>query len=492
MQHIKRIDKKRLAVHSIYDNNYLGIWKDNNMKKLFVIGDIHGDFYAFKQVLEMTECVTFDNINIKDIFKFNSDKSFLTLKDGCDFYKMNENIKWNKKMRNVYIVFAGDLVDRCRNVGDNGCINTINDENCDLKILKLIFDLDKAAQQYNSRVLMVLGNHEILNLDGDFRYVSFKGLYKNSNPLQKIDRVKEMNALVKQNISNIYGIIQINNHIIVHGGINYLFFKNEILNDESLNKIQKFNLLLQKFINDGDDNGLFNNEQSPFWDRTLGLDNRTNETNCNEIFENNILNIEKGILPDLKIIVAHCPQFLNKNNFELESRGINLSDCNIYKDRIWRIDVGMSRAWDKYKTIKNSREIKTLLEKLDYALQDESKFPDKLEFYSIHEKNSRKASILLIDNNNEVKKEDKLVLDYFYNNIFKENQLLIYTYLLQDLYLYLHSEYVNIFSKEDKLDCCTPQFDASQNKKKVYIYLLKYINKLKKKYILRVQQLNII
>lgn len=518
MEYQKKITKPktRLQIHHVHNENNLGIYQDENIKKIFVIGDIHGDFYAFKQALELTQCIIFNNnnIKIKDIFQFNSEQNFLTLKDGCDDLY---DIKWNKEMTNNYIVFAGDLIDRCRNVGHKGCINAVNDENCDLKILKLIFDLDKQAQQYASRVLMVLGNHEILNLDNDFRYVSFKGLYKNSNPIEKIDRVKEMVDLFTENIENVYGILQINNYIIVHGGINHVFFNNEIFNDtRPLNKVEKFNLLLREFINkknSGDTPSqrsskhsdssmrspdpmhvyaeLFNNPDSPFWDRTLGLDHINNHENCKKIFEDNILQVEPNILPNLKILVAHCPQFLN-------SESINLTDCNEYKGRIWRIDVGMSRAWDKY----NYKNIIQLLNQLVNALENKN-FPNKLDFYKIQKFKSRKAGLLRIDQSNkpsmqslnpthfytETILENKLVLDYFYDTIFElsDNKynmnILIYTYLLQDLYLYLLFEYENKQSINQCYNC---------NDKNQYIRLLKNIDDIKKIYILKLKELNII
>jgi hypothetical protein len=455
------------------NNNHLGIYIDENIKKIFVIGDIHGDFYAFKQVLELTECVKFNDIDMKNIFQFNPKQDFLTLKDGCDLY----NCEWNIQMKNIYIVFAGDLVDRCRNIGHEGCINTVNDENCDLKILKFIFNLDNHAKKYNSRVLMVLGNHEILNLDSDFRYVSFKGLYKNLNPLQKIDRVKEMCELFEENIDNVYGILQINNFIIVHGGINYDFFNNEIFNDNKLNKLEKFNSLLREFINKKGDSSLFNSSDSPFWDRVLGLDNIDNPENCKQIFENNILQVNKDILPNLKIIVAHCPQFLN-------DKSMNLTDCNKYEERIWRIDVGMSRAWDKY----DYNNIKNLLIQLLKALRN-CNFPAKLDFYKIQRNTSRKASVLQINSKkNQCILENKLVLDYFFDNIeskLVENSkyninVLVYTYLLQDLYFYILFDLQ--LGKHNRDDNLLIKFNT----------LLNSVDYVKKKYILKIKKLKII
>ena len=210
-----------------------------------------------------------------------------------------------------------------------------------------------------------------------------------------------------------------------------------------------------------------------------------------KIFEDNILQVEPNILPNLKILVAHCPQFLN-------SESINLTDCNEYKGRIWRIDVGMSRAWDKY----NYKNIIQLLNQLVNALENKN-FPNKLDFYKIQKFKSRKAGLLRIDQSNkpsmqslnpthfytETILENKLVLDYFYDTIFElsDNKynmnILIYTYLLQDLYLYLLFEYENKQSINQCYNC---------NDKNQYIRLLKNIDDIKKIYILKLKELNII
>lgn len=187
-------------------NNYnFGIWEELP-NELYTIGDIHGDFFALKQSLELTNCVIFDKYDDKLIY--DDKNKIFNLRDGCDYYE-KDKVHWNSNKKNCFIVFSGDMIDRCRSV-DN-CRNVVADENCDLKIIKLLFDLDDKAQMYNSRVILILGNHEINNLNNDLRYVSHQGLTSN--------RVLELTNMLKNNINRIYSIVRIHNFVVLHGEI---------------------------------------------------------------------------------------------------------------------------------------------------------------------------------------------------------------------------------------------------------------------------------
>ena len=467
-------------------NNETGIW-DVLPDELYVIGDIHGDFYALKQALIMTGCVIFEEINTTEIVKqFGSEIMVL---DGCDYYN-EKKIIWNEKKKNCKIVFAGDLIDRCRNIINNYCSTVVHDEDCDYKILKLLLELNKQANKYNSNVVIVLGNHEIMNLEKKLQYVSHKALLNN-------ERLNNINNLVKKNMYNLYGIVRIGNYVICHGGINPIFIKeNKQYFDNKKEFIEYYNNHVRNFLLNPNYkyNYLITNKDSPFWDRTNGLNNSAlSVLDCKKIFQDNLLNIRgtplnnqcnnlnnqcnnlnnqcnnlnikgpinnlyvKGYVTNinftggnpnnninnLKIIVAHCPQLINSPKM-----GINVTNCGNFKDRIWRVDVAMSRAFDTYvsEDIMNLLLIElknNIINNISYGLDF------ILSFNTPFESTIRNVQLLHITKTTETIILGESSLKYFYNDVFKNNIPLMTLYMLQDIesnYTYTNKREPNLLT----------------------------------------------
>ena len=402
----------------LLSNNELGVWPEMP-NELYVIGDIHGDFFALKQSLELTGCISFDPYN--DKFKINNDGQYYYLDDGCEYYKVeNNNVKWKSEKKNCFIVFSGDLTDRCRPniIANNDCKNTVSDENCDYLLIKLLYELDKQARQYNSRVIVLLGNHEILNLQDDSnKYVSLKGR-------KDISRKMNIKKYLQLNSNNVYGIVRINKYIIVHGGINNIFFYefNKNKNIEKFESIELFNQELRNFLIHNQIDFLIKSYESPFWDRTLGGRDELNVNQCKDIFDNNILKIKNfdTIKSQLKVIVAHCPQFT-------VDQTINLVNCQEYENKIFRIDVGMSRAFDLY----NLDKIKQILNN-NYKELLNMNYND---FFMVNNLTKNRAvSCLKLTNNSEEIIKGKLTIDYFYGlELFNNNKNKQLIHLLSDI-----------------------------------------------------------
>jgi hypothetical protein len=422
-------------------NSNYGIW-DELPNELFILGDIHGDFYALKQSLTLTECVVFDKSKQEEIIKTKGNEIFLI--DGCDYYYVNKNIFWNPNKINCFIVFAGDLVDRCRLVNNNICLSAVNDENCDYKILKLLLDLDIEARKYNSRVIIVLGNHEIMNIQNTLKYVSIKGI-------NDINRKNNIEKIIKDNSYRLYGIIRIKNYLICHGGINPDFIEKNIhLFNKNIEFTQHYNSYVKNFLLKNENSYLITDTQSPFWDRTNGLNVLELSNNqCDKIFKQNLLNISLDNLNNLKLVVAHCPQSLNT-----PKNGINITNCGNYKNRIWRIDISMSRAFDNY--ITDTIILDILLKELENFINTGLNIPNFLKFYVFREYSSVQLLKISKKNMNEEIIFGQLSLYYFYNDIFEQNYYLLFLYLLQDMFYYysklIQEKVININNFKNIID----------------------------------------
>jgi len=130
--------------------------------RVIVIGDIHGDFEVAIRCLILAKCI--EHIDIphnKTVKKMNQ------------FFK---KLKWSGT--NTYVVQLGDQIDRVRPQSwDNNDISldsAFDDEGSTLEIFYLFYHLNILASKHNGRVFSIIGNHEIMNVDGNFRYVSKK------------------------------------------------------------------------------------------------------------------------------------------------------------------------------------------------------------------------------------------------------------------------------------------------------------------------------
>lgn len=98
----------------------------HNVEKIFVVSDMHGQHEIFRQLLLSNDII-------------------------------NENNEWIWGDGNLVVL--GDVFDR----GDN-----VN------KALWLIYGLEQQAQEYGGMVHFLLGNHEVMVLQNDLRYVDKK------------------------------------------------------------------------------------------------------------------------------------------------------------------------------------------------------------------------------------------------------------------------------------------------------------------------------
>lgn len=307
------------------------------VQKIVAIGDIHGDLSAAIKALKLAGVISLSIPNNETDIK---------------------SINWEGG--NTFVVQLGDQIDRVR---PNKLVNDlcaprdsglVDDEGSDLKIIWLFEKLNSQAMKKGGAVISVLGNHELMNVEGDFRYVSprefkefatfFKEKKKNDQFPHGYESRKRVfspgGAIAKKLGSSRYSIVQVGSWVFVHGGISPRLANeytidnvNTIIKDWLHGKTDATTMKHVAEIYSSDDE-----TYSPFWNRMYTESDEWDESAEKKFYITlNILNKKNKRNEKNKIkgmIMGHSPQFMY-------GKGLN-SCCS---DRLWRVDVGMSRAF---------------------------------------------------------------------------------------------------------------------------------------------------
>tara|TARA_B100000902_G_scaffold392599_1_gene445276 strand:+ start:2254 stop:3456 length:1203 start_codon:yes stop_codon:yes gene_type:complete len=320
-------------------------------KRIICLGDLHGDYNLTLSCLKLAKLI-------------------------------DDELNWVAEPPETIVVQIGDQIDRCRPDGKNTCEQpeaTPQDEGSDIKILELFTDLHKKASKKGGAVYSLLGNHEIMNVNGEMNYVSYEGLKqfeseKNPEDGKQFESgkaarkylFKRGNKYAKFLACTRQTALIIGSNLFVHAAIVPQLAKEYKVNDINV-LVRKW--LLKLINNDHKLNGianvgdiLFNYKVSPFWPRVLGnlppnvsLEDET----CEEYLTETL-----SLYNCNNMIVGHTPQVFTK-----KKSGINVT-CREDKDGVskgvWRVDVGSSLGFDNFKTEKTKELSKPqVLEILD-------------------------------------------------------------------------------------------------------------------------------
>jgi len=109
---------------------------DKNINRIIIIGDIHGDIKRFKEILINSQII-------------------------------NENFEWIANPPNTIIIQLGDQIDSLnRNTNENW--EVLND----YEMIYFTEHLNNIAKSSGGQCISLIGNHELMNIMGDFSYVS--------------------------------------------------------------------------------------------------------------------------------------------------------------------------------------------------------------------------------------------------------------------------------------------------------------------------------
>ncbi len=298
------------------------------VKRLVILGDIHGDYGLFIQMLRIAEII---NVNAKD-----------------------GSIYWSGG--STYAVQIGDQIDRCRPISNMLCSNpitTYQDEASDIKIMTLANELHKQATMVGGAFISLLGNHELMNSSGIMTYVSYLGLkqFENyvdpENPSVKFCSGKDAREYAfapGHEIGKMMGCtrlpaVVIGSHLMVHAGIiDGLISEIGLtgVNDlETINVAIRswlLGLLKKKYVK----RIIKSSKTSMFWTRILG--NIPPNVNLNNPACINHIGKVLNLFKIGSIIIGHTPQSFTYSD------DINQT-CS---GKVWRVDNGSSGAFHRF------------------------------------------------------------------------------------------------------------------------------------------------
>jgi len=295
---------------------------------------------------------------------------------NSNYDRFCDNSRWFRWIgEDTHIVQVGDQIDRCRPWSAHGCKKqetTVNDEDSDLEIMLFYDSLDRIAQEKGGRLFSLLGNHEIMNVKGDMRYVSYKGIVnfsdnmnnkKNRNDFNRGTNIRKskFREIISKKLSCTRStILIIGDYLFVHGGI--------AINLAKEHNIIEVNSLIRKFLygsliySHELQKLLESSRYSPLWYRKLAYIqedvNNIQNQQCKTLYEptlNAFNKINSPIYSTISteptfsikgMIIGHTPQFT------VFGKGITTACA----DRIIRVDIGASQAFDNIAKKDKSRE----------------------------------------------------------------------------------------------------------------------------------------
>lgn len=259
----------------IYDNSN---HEYENTDRIIVIGDIHGDIKRLITIL-------------------------------TDSKVINQNLEWIADPPNTYVVQVGDQIDSINRSPDIPEWEKLKD----IETIHFTNFLDKMAMVKGGRFISLIGNHELMNVQGVFDYVSKKSTFTNRHNYFKPQGYLSL-ILASRPI-----VLKIGDLIFCHAGIR----------KHHLDIVEKNNTTIFELNN--------------LWKKYM-LNNKVENT---ELFEKIIVDSENGILWTRKNDSDEDNKYvMDKLNCTYMFVGHSPSNnIQLIQSSIWYVDSAISRSF---------------------------------------------------------------------------------------------------------------------------------------------------
>lgn len=294
-----------------------------NNNRIIAIGDIHGDYYIFIELLKLANVI-------------------------------NDNLNWIGG--NTFVIQLGDTLDGKRpNIKiEKSYLETTGE----IEINKLIINLDNKAKKRGGRVISILGNHELY----PYYYKNNKSFNDDYVKKVDLDNYKKLYNVTRYEYykpgtgdgAKLFGktrplIIQLGKFIFCHGSLNEEFLKlcvkHKIIDKDKCIDIKELNEIVSKWLSE-------NNTRVPFFINA--------SDNINPLFNRDLTN-------PVSLTKIQCKQFVDKilsyfKNAEYlvmgHSTHKNINTlCN---NKVYRTDIAISRGFGR--TLKENMKRLQVLE----------------------------------------------------------------------------------------------------------------------------------
>jgi len=303
--------------------------------RIIVMGDIHGDYKLAVNSFKLAKLI--DN-------------------------KLN----WIANPKNTIVVQVGDQIDSCRPIPHKyDCTVPQNDDiGRDMDVMNFFDSMHVKASEHGGAVYSLIGNHEIMNAQGIFTYVS----HENLNNFEHQSTVDGKNVKYTGKAGRKYvfapggpvanhiactrnSVMIIGSNMFVHAGVlPEVVQKLHMIDVDNMLKLKYLNSIVRKWLmekltnkNDIDNlNRIFYDTNNLFWTRKLGEIGEGAELDSRECAASVSKTLD--VFQVGQIIVGHSPQFIYKGRDGINGTCVDRSG----KNRLYRVDNGLSTAFNVF------------------------------------------------------------------------------------------------------------------------------------------------